>query len=176
MPGGQAGRGATTARYRLSHDPEALTAVVATILMVAITIAIAGTVFVIVQIISKEQAESAPTFGLRLDETTDRLWVTSASPEANWDRILVHVTNNPGAATAVYLGAADPYMSEPAATSGADILAARSIVSSESNSISPDDYLEFCADIDTAGMAVSVFDEPANARLGTWNFESVAAC
>ena len=83
-------------KYILKADEHAVSAVIGVILMVAITVAIAATVYYYVTTMMPKSSNTAPTFQLHADEVTDRLIVSSASQGSDWVRLALK--SNVGAA------------------------------------------------------------------------------
>lgn len=163
-------------KRNLANDKDGITAVVATILLVAIAVVLAAGIVVIVQVIASERSDAAPAVGITTQEPNDRLVVASAVENANWNRIQIQASLQSGTASEIRMGQADPYVNDAATATGAQVLNARAGVSSESMKIVGKDFLEFCADGSAMGVAVSVYDVEANSRLGTWTFTDIATC
>ncbi len=153
-----------------------MTAVVGTIILVAIVIGIVTGVFLAWKLLMEEQADSAPSVGFTVDEEVDRLVVSTAVQDADWNMIQLSAVDNGGFATTIHVGTAEPYMNEDASATGGDLLAGRVQLATSSHPVSAPDYVEFCADSTTTQVRVSVFDSEANTRLGTWHFNDIAAC
>jgi flagellin-like protein len=68
-------------------DERAVSAVIGVILMVAITVAIAATVYVYVSGMVSSPGTQAPNVTFSKEETSDRLIVVSADSTANWARL-----------------------------------------------------------------------------------------
>lgn len=158
----------------LKKDDEAVSAVISTILMVAITVVLAATAFVLIADVGKESTVAPLAIGMRSDETQDRLEVVSSAGGANWNRIAVRVTSNIGGGT-IYMGssAASGYFNEAASTSGADI-STQTPVSDSSASMSGGDYIEFCRSGGASGEAViMVLDIEAGAVISEYRLLSL---
>lgn len=72
------------ANRKFREGQEAVSAVIGVILMVAITVAIAATVYVYVSGMIGGQKQSAPTVQFTVDESQDRLTVVSTGPNLPW--------------------------------------------------------------------------------------------
>ncbi len=163
-------------RWNLATDEDGLTAVVATILLVAVVLGLAAGAFVIIQILASERSDAAPAVGFTKDEDRDRLVVASAVDGAYWNRIQLQATIQSGSATALYVGTGSTVVNDAAAATGGQLLGQRVAASEDATRILGNDFLEFCADGTAAGVAVSVYDAEANVRLGTWTFNDIRPC
>ena len=72
-------------------DDEAVSAVIGVILMVAITVAIAATVYVYVSGMVGEGVQNTPSIACNPDHTGNKLLVTSAGQDTSWDDINISV-------------------------------------------------------------------------------------
>lgn len=75
------------ANRKFVEAEEAVSPVIAVILMVAITVVLAATVFVLVSDIGSRGGDTAPAFELTQDEVSDKLTVASSVQSANWNRL-----------------------------------------------------------------------------------------
>lgn len=74
------------ANRRFVMADDAVSPVIAVILMVAITVVLAATVFVLVQDLSGKQSV-APSVNFQVNDSLDRIEVVSASTTADWNRL-----------------------------------------------------------------------------------------
>jgi archaeal type IV pilus assembly protein PilA len=77
---------------KFKQEDEAVSAVIGVILMVAITVAIAATVYVYVSGMIGGGQESTPNIACTPDNTNDLLRVVSAQADADWSDINVTIT------------------------------------------------------------------------------------
>ncbi len=82
------------ANRKYKESEEAVSAVIGVILMVAITVAIAATVYVYVSGMIGGGAQQTPTISCTVDNTNDKLIISSADSSANWDDITVTLDNS----------------------------------------------------------------------------------
>jgi archaeal type IV pilus assembly protein PilA len=186
------------ANRKFVNATEAVSPVIAVILMVAITVVLAATVFVLVSDIGSNTASSQATISWAADETMDRLVVNSASQNADWYKLTVQVdscTITPaGAAVRLYAGdgtATSVDKEEESDDDGAPLGAASATTScgapsavrigTASAKIESGDYIDFCAG-PAAGVEavttvkVTFMDTSANAIQHTHTFTNVARC
>ena len=162
-------------------NDEAVSPVIGVILMVAITVVLAAVVFVLVSNLGKGN-QSAPTFALQRDDATDRLSVTSADSDADWNRLAVKITStvpagacvsgNQDVQAATCAADADAF----AATTGTNLDADNTELTGTANLMSAGEYIEFCATALASGVTVVVVDTTANSVIGTFTFNDIAAC
>lgn len=167
------------ARRLFACSDEAVSPVISTILMVAITVVLAATAFVLVADVGGQTGKAPPAIGLRADDNLDRLSVTSAAQGADWKRLSILRTSF-GGTSIVYVGNSGDntgYQNEAAAASGGDI-ATEVPISPDPEPITAGEYLEFCrSSTGTDGaLTVSIKDVSANALLGSFTFLSVDVC
>lgn len=164
---------------------EAVSPVISTILMVAITVVLAATAFVLVADVGGQTGKAAPAIGLRADDNLDRLVVTSAAQGADWARLAIMQTSFGGTGT-IHVGTdavpafpGDPpgYQNEPAASTGGNI-ATEVPITSTTDPITAGEYLELCrsAGGNDGALTVSLKDVSANVLIGSFTFLSVAEC
>lgn len=157
---------------------EAVSPVISTILMVAITVVLAATAFVLVADVGGQTGKAAPAIGLRADDNLDRLVVTSAAQGADWARLAIMQTSFGGTGT-IYVGTSatdgDGYQNEPAAPTGPNNIATEVAISTETEPITAGQYLELCrsAGGNDGALTVTIKDVSANALIGSFTFLSV---
>lgn len=150
-------------RNSILRDEDAVSPVIAVILMVAITVVLAATVFVLVSDIGQNAGTPATNVGFDASETDDNMTVTSA-PNADWQKLQYRSTVGDVWAR---LNTANITGQGGSADTWYDI-------SSASDLVEPSDYLHFC----TYGTAVtnvkiSIQDKDAKSLLGTFDFSSI---
>jgi flagellin-like protein len=144
-------------------DDNAVSAVIGVILMVAITVAIAATVYVYVSGMIGTSPEQTPNMQLVKDTTNRKLTVASADPgNLAWADFVVSVQNETG----------DTWWNTDDNSSGANAL----VVSFPSGTtVKAGDIILLHAD-DTAPatvydeLTVTIRHEPTNTLIGTWDF------
>ena len=124
-------------------DEEAVSAVIGVILMVAITVAIAATVYVYVSGMIGGGSESTPSIACNPDHSGNKLVITSAKPDVAWSDVNISVTND----TSTYY---------PAAPGSASVTAGQAI--------------DLTSYIVTTGETATVTFryDPTNSLIGTW--------
>jgi len=132
------------ANRKFIEEEAGVSAVIGVILMVAITVAIAATVYVYVSGMIGTGPEKTPTLIFQQNDADDYLMVTGTGgqKDLNWDDVIINATN----ATAYFS------ITKPSGTITA------------TNRINFDD-LGF-----TGILEVTMLWEPTNAMLGTWKF------
>ena len=165
------GRSAAIAK----REDDAVSEVIAIVLLVAIAITAAALIFVAFQIFGTPKETPIPV-AFTSDEGNDRLVVEKTSDDANWARLRVQVSAHGGSATAIYMGDTNPYQNDPATFNGADILSAGRVVSGESAPIRSGEFIAFCADQATTDVQITVIDEASNSVIGRFNFLNIRLC
>lgn len=172
-------------------DETAVSPVLATILLVVITLAVAATVFAFLDP-SGESAKSVPAISWKLDETLDRLTVVTAAKDADWNRIAAQssscVQNAPS--TVVNLGsAANLYNVEAVdGASAANDLnqsgagsacgpASRKTITDDLTPIRAGDFLDFCASpVSALDVQIELVDRTAPTLFLKTKFVDVQSC
>jgi FlaG/FlaF family flagellin (archaellin) len=77
-------------------DEDAVSAVIGVILMVAITVAIAATVYVYVSGMIGGGGEKTPTISCNPDNANNKLVIVSAGSDISWTDVNISVTNDTG--------------------------------------------------------------------------------
>ena len=80
------------ANRKFKDGEEAVSAVIGVILMVAITVAIAATVYVYVSGMISSPGQQAPSIIFQVDDNNDRLTVTSTDPDVQWEDLGIRST------------------------------------------------------------------------------------
>lgn len=186
------------ANRKFVNAEEAVSPVIAVILMVAITVVLAATLFVLLDLYGKEQ-KGLVLIGLTQVEDSDKLTVSSRQAGADWSNIRVKVTSctqQAASSTIIYLGATSPYQNDEAtAAAGGALNAAAAagaacgaqadpgiqVATAVNTDVQPENFLDFCAGPTTLTTAptdvvVAVIDFSSGNSLGTFTFQSVAIC
>jgi len=138
-------------------DQRAVSAVIGVILMVAITVAIAATVYVYVSGMLGGTKDQTANIACITDSATNRITITSAGANLKWKDIVV-ITDNATVNWRVYDPSHNP-LDAPKSTSGATA------------NIAAGDYIEldFTANPGMSGnVRVSLRFTPTNTLLGSW--------
>ena len=138
-------------------DEHAVSAVIGVILMVAITVAIAATVYVYVSGMLGGTKDQTANVACITDSATNRITITSAAANLKWKDIVV-ITDNTTVNWRVYAPSHNP------------LDAAKSTNSATAN-IAAGDYIEldFTAHPGMSGnVRVSLRFTPTNTLLGSW--------
>ena len=166
------------ANRKFVQADEAVSPVIAVILMVAITVVLAATVFVLVSDIGSQTGKSAPTLSIRTDESLDRLVIDSAASGADWNRIAVK-TKQISAGIANVGAVASPFQNEATAVYAADandMSAADLEITGTNDPINAADFVEFCGSAAAVDFVVTVVDTTANTAIGDYTFLTLAVC
>lgn len=159
------------------RDEDAVSPVIAVILMVAITVVLAATVFVLVSDLGSQK--TAPAVNLEKDESNDRLVVKSAADNADWNRIGIIANRTGNSATDSVAGArfALNAQSTAAGAESNDVGTSATAVSPDPNAMSVAEYIDFCGDGSAAiELQITVVDTEANSELGSHVFRDLALC
>jgi len=151
------------------YQDEAVSPVVAVLLMIAITVVLAVVVFIFVtRTASNNQDENPPEIGFNVDEIDDQLEIAKTDPGVQWNDM--QFRSSAGTALRVQLNgnaAAGSQAGQSSFTRFAD-----------SSDVSGGDYLEFC--VTTPGGAADVdffiIHTETNQDMGTWKYATVAPC
>ena len=155
----------------------AVSPVISTILMVAITVVLAATAFVLVAGVGQDATEPAPNVGLRIDDVLDQLSVTQADQKADWNRIAVAIASHDCGACQIFVGSSAGPISEPGASDGLEIIGNTDLISTD-RPIAGGDFLGFCRVGGVVGpVEIKLIDVVSNAVVGTtYGFSEVEAC
>lgn len=136
-------------------DDNAVSAVIGVILMVAITVAIAATVYVYVSGMIGTSPETTPSMQFVKDGTNTKLTVASADPgNLNWDDFMI---SNVTSATSATM------------TLQPDGLAIATGTAPISTVVSAGQYLDLTI-IGSGTTTVTIRHVPTNTLIGTWEF------
>jgi len=133
----------------VEENEEAVSAVIGVILMVAITVAIAATVYVYVSGMLGGGQQSTPN--IAFTKTNDRLTVSKADSDIDWNDFAI--SWDVAASTANFSGTADIANDGPIAGDGTFVVAG--------------DYIKFTY---AATTVVQIRHTPTNSLIGTWTF------
>ena len=169
------------ANRKFIEGEEAVSAVIGVILMVAITVAIAATVYVYVSGMLGSPGESAPTIQFKVDETLDRLEVVTADPDADWNDLQIKANKGVAAAAgAVYFRLNGEIT---AAVDGTQLLAdAATEITATADTISASEYLDLegydsatpaAVQVDT--VTLTIIHTGTNSIIGTYTFSTIHA-
>ena len=138
------------ANKKFVEGDEAVSAVIGVILMVAITVAIAATVYVYVSGMMGGAAEKAPTITFTKDESRDTLTVVQADVGISWSDVFMNATGTGG--TVGYNN-----------THG------------QTGEVTAGDTIDFSGSAELTGDLVIQFSyTPTNALIGTYKLSSVS--
>lgn len=146
------------------RDDDAVSPVIATILLVAIVVVLAATVFTLVSEVTSRRSETAPAFILRLDDAVDRLSVTSASPKADWNRLEI---------TADQTTVRCALNAESGMASACAVAASGTFVdiTSASDDMRTGEFLDLCiTPANSNAVKITLRDVNANQIVGAWTF------
>jgi flagellin-like protein len=166
-----------TLRRPFSSSDVGVSAVISTILMVAVTVVLAATAFVLVADVGGHSATSAPSLGFRVDDNLDRLSISAAAQNADWSRLRIEKLSFKGTG-AVYVGnGASPFFNEAAAVGSGD-LTSPLMATMTTAKIAAGDYLEFCrASAGAQGaFQVRITDTVANAVIADYSMLDLHPC
>lgn len=193
------------ANHSFSTADTAVSPVIGVILMVAITVVLAATVFVLVSDLG-DTGDAPPALAFYKDETRDRLEVASADKGADWDRLAVKVVQckqseiGVGGVTTgarIVMGtvsanhvnvaatAASTSYLNTAASTGGDVTCGAAILVEVTDAAAPmiaGDFIEFCNESNTAAGAeasfvdVQVIDTSSNSKVWEGRFPVIRKC
>ena len=140
-------------KFKLDED-DAVSAVIGVILMVAITVAIAATVYVYVSGMIGTSPETTPSMQFVKDSTNTKLTVASADPgNLDWDDFEITWTNTANVTCTL----------QPAGT------AITSGTAPASATVTAGQYLDFTIDVGYT-TSISVRHVSTNTLIGSWDF------
>lgn len=159
------------ANRKFVETDEAVSPVIAVILMVAITVVLAATVFVLVSDIGSQTGKTAPAFALTQDESNDRLTVSSAASGADWNRLVIKGSKEApdGASFALNLETAG------AATETAITIAGVEITGGV-DPMTAGEFLDLCGTATATNLKLTLIDLSANQIMGEWTFLNFGLC
>lgn len=157
------------------HAEAAVSPVISTILMVAITVVLAATAFVLVAGIAGDTTEAAPPVAFFRDDVEDSLEARQPGAGADWDRIAILLVTDAGSGQ-ILLGNPSGVVNQPAQTGGL-VISGRVDIVQTTMPMMAGDRLNFCRSGGTDGaFEIEVVDYFANQRLGTYKFGGLEAC
>ena len=180
------------ANQKFVQADEAVSPVIGVILMVAITVVLAAVVFVLVSNLGKTSS-STPTFSLSRDEANDRLSVTSADSDADWNRVAVRTGTITSAGSVVthLCFEADTDPSTDCDSSDVDAYTsmgdgvfvddtnANFELTATAHLMSAGSFMGICAvggAVDATGVTLTLVDTTANSVIGSFTFSTIAQC
>ncbi|MDH7517305.1 MAG: type IV pilin N-terminal domain-containing protein [Candidatus Thermoplasmatota archaeon] len=92
------------ANRKFVKGEEAVSAVIGVILMVAITVAIAATVYVYVSGMIGGTKQSTPTIACNIDSSANKIIIATAEPTVQWNDVVITNSSGPSCRYAVYTG------------------------------------------------------------------------
>lgn len=146
---------------RFGRDESGVAPVIATVLAVAITIALAITVWFIIDKIDKNSSTPPAFFSLNPLEADDRLEVISVGPKADWAR--------------VEMSGDQPFRYSLNDAPGIDVPAGTfSALSAAPTPMAGGDKIELCAQSGTlTDLRVELRDYVSGTAIGKWRFQNV---
>jgi hypothetical protein len=143
--------------------------------MVAVTVVLAATAFVLVADVGGNATKPAPEVGITHDDVADRIEIVTAATDANWKRITLKVADD---GTDLVLGSASGIVNEPAAAGGMAMVSGNNNLLDTDLAMAGGDFLSFCRDGGTDGaVEIRILDEDSNAIIGTtYRFAGIEAC
>lgn len=163
------------ANRKFVETDEAVSPVIAVILMVAITVVLAATVFVLVSDIGSQTGKTAPAFSLTQDETLDRLSISSAASGADWNRL--ELTSDPANVRCNTNGQA---IAVPVAPNAACVVATAGTfvdITTATDPMTAGEFLDLCVTpAATTTFKITLRDVNANQIMGEWTFLSLLTC
>lgn len=109
----------------------------------------------------------APTLALQADDASDRLTVSSADSDADWNRLAIKAS---AAGTSFKLNSR-------ATATDTDVATGATEITDAPDPVSAGEFIEFCADAATAAsMTYTLTDVPTNTVVRQYTFNAVSAC
>ncbi len=143
-------------RKYIEGNEEGVSAVIGVILMVAITVAIAATVYVYVSGMIGGGTESTPSIAFMRDNADDKIYVTSSDTGIAWDDISIKMDD--ATATATMNGTA--YVTAATFTT-ADNFGA-------TDNVEAGDYFEVNSTTVDGDVKITLRYDPTNSLIGSW--------
>ena len=161
------------ANRKFVSEDEAVSPVIAVILMVAITVVLAATVFVLVSDIGNQSNTSQPPVSWGMDETTDRWSVSQAPNQVSWASYNIKSSL---ADLKVALNEQGTDTSTAAGTTATELNSG----TFAGDSLAAGDYLDFCvggsATLPSTNVEITLTHIPSNSIANQKTFASIAAC
>ena len=152
------------ANRKFVEADEAVSPVIAVILMVAITVVLAATVFVLVSDIGSNTSKNAPSMGWQDSESDDSWTVSQAPNQVPWSDFEIR-------ASVDTLG----YAVNGTAGTGDEVAAANVYESlGATGNVQGGDYIDFCGP--ATGATITLRHVPSNAVAHTFTFQSLVPC
>ncbi len=144
------------ANRKFVEGDEAVSAVIGVILMVAITVAIAATVYVYVSGMIGGGTESTPSMAFARDNANDKIYVTSSATGIAWSDVSIKMDD--ATATATMNGTA--YVTAATFTT-ADNFGA-------TGNVEAGDYFEVNSTTADGDVEITLRYDPTNSLIGSW--------
>jgi len=161
------------ANRKFVQADEAVSPVIAVILMVAITVVLAATVFVLVSDIGSKSAKNAPQIGWSDDETNDRWQINQAPPTVPWSGFQLKASAFSASMTAWKASVnADSNAANAGTSTGTGY-----VTITVTTNMAGGDYLEFCA-VGAAGTNIEfvMLHSASNSIAHRFTFAALALC
>lgn len=153
------------ANKKFIEDREAVSAVIGVILMVAITVAIAATVYVYVSGMMGNQQTPTPSVTFSKDDVNDKLTIASADPnDLAWNDTKVVVNGQTLTWQASPLADGKPGTWTDGTWASGEVRLYSGNLDAERNFMDAADYIDNCSG------TVTVVWEPTNTLMGSWSF------
>ena len=137
-------------------NDQAVSAVIGVILMVAITVAIAATVYVYVSGMIGGTSESTPSIAFAKDNAKDKIYVTSAATGIAWSDISIKMDNATANAT----------MNETDYHTASDFTSADHF--GATGNVEAGDYIKIKATSADGDVEITLRYDPTNSLIGSW--------
>ena len=172
--------GKMKANRKFIDGEEAVSAVIGVILMVAITVAIAATVYVYVSGMIGSPTESAPDVTFQVNEGDDRLVVITTDPDVTWDEFAVRCDTD----TVIFLVDSELVL---VGGLGQDAILDTIAPITDTTSLDASDFIDFEAGNFVAApgphtvvgaelndVKITIIHEDTDTVIGTFTFSSIA--
>ena len=165
------------ANRKFVEADEAVSPVIAVILMVAITVVLAATVFVLVSDIGSNTSQQGPQMGWAESEPDDEFTITQGPSQVNWDEFEIKCSA-PGTECATGAGTIVFALNAQAATGGTDLDVNYQPVST-AIAVEGGDSINFCNDVAATGaddVKITIRHAPSNSIAQEFTFSNIATC
>jgi flagellin-like protein len=148
-------------------DERAVSAVIGVILMVAITVAIAATVYVYVSGMIGGTSKTTPTISFTVDSGTNKLVIASADASTKWSDLNITLSPKATGATSGYLIGYGGGATESTVYNATSGVAAGNVPAG--TTLVAGDYVLLKSGTVNQAISVTVRYVPTNSLIGTWN-------
>ncbi len=154
------------ANRKFVEEDSGVSAVIGVILMLAITVAIAATVYVYVGGMLPGGSGLTPTFKLQIDESNDRLEVLSADSTADWNRLAIKTSSS---------NVKFNLNVEVSGTAGTTLTADTATeITSSSDPMGATEYIDFeGVGGDLSDVIIIIIDTTSNQQIGDYTFLTI---